>query len=141
MISNRKHEHHIPDLDKKGLREFGFVTGGIAAGLFGLLIPWLFGFNYPRWPWILFAVLAIVALVYPLALRPVYKIWMRFGLLMGRIMSPLVLGIVFFVVITPVALFMKIISRDALKRRLDVGENTYRVESSKKKREQIERPY
>ena len=41
----------IPKLDKKGLRQFGFMFGGIIAGLFGIVLPWLFDFKYPYWPW------------------------------------------------------------------------------------------
>ena len=41
-------EHKIPVLDRKGLREFGLVTGGIIAGLFGLFFPWLIERPFPR---------------------------------------------------------------------------------------------
>ena len=41
-------EHTIPELDKKGLREFGLVTGGIVAGLFGLFFPWIFDRAFPE---------------------------------------------------------------------------------------------
>lgn len=42
--------HEIPELDRKGLRQFGLVTGGIVAGLFGLLFPWLLERALPLWP-------------------------------------------------------------------------------------------
>tara|TARA_B100000989_G_scaffold125157_1_gene92750 strand:+ start:475 stop:873 length:399 start_codon:yes stop_codon:yes gene_type:complete len=47
-------------------------------------------------------------------LLPLNKLWMQFGLLLGRIVSPIVLGILFFGLFTPYALVMKIIKRDAL---------------------------
>ena len=43
--------HEIPKLDKKGLRDFGLLTGVIFVALFGLLLPWLRGHGLPRWPW------------------------------------------------------------------------------------------
>jgi hypothetical protein len=62
-----------------GLRQFALVTGAVVSGLFGLFLPWLFDFAWPIWPWIVSAVLVLVGMIAPLALRPVYKLWMRFG--------------------------------------------------------------
>ena len=45
--------HNIPELDQKGLRNFALVTGGVIVGLFGLVLPWVFDLEWPRWPWIL----------------------------------------------------------------------------------------
>ena len=141
MASTDSSRHEIPELDDKGLREFGLVTGGIVVALFGLLIPWLFDFNFPLWPWIVAGVLALPALIWPAALRPIYQVWMRFGLLMSRIMTPLVLGIVFFLVITPVSFIMKLISRDPMKRQLDDSQESYRTNRDAIDRKHVERPY
>jgi hypothetical protein len=72
-------KHGIPELDRKGLREFGLITGAIVAVLFGLFFPWLLERSFPLWPWAIFAVLGAWALVAPLSLRLVYRAWMRFG--------------------------------------------------------------
>ena len=133
--------HDIPELDAAGLRRFGLVTGGVVAGLFGLALPWLVGFPWPAWPWMLAAVLGAWGLAAPAGLGPVYRGWMRFGLLMGRVVTPLVLGTVFFAVITPAALVMKVIRRDSMCRALDERAETYRVPSVKARRESMERPY
>jgi len=64
----------------------------------------------------------ICALVAPKVLRPLNKAWYQLGLLMGRFVSPIILGILFFVVITPVAIAMRLAGRDALllkKRNVD----------------------
>ena len=82
----------IPELDRQGLRQFGIVTGGILAGLFGLFFPWLFGLffpwllehSYPYWPWIVGGVLAVWALVVPQTLRGFYRKWMQFALVLSR---------------------------------------------------------
>ena len=64
----------IPELDRKGYRDFGVTTGAIVAGLFGLFFPWVFGrafpAEYPWWPWALFAVLAVWGLAAPMSLKP-----------------------------------------------------------------------
>jgi hypothetical protein len=133
--------HAIPELDRSGLRQFGITTGAIVAGLFGVFFPWLLEAGFVLWPWVLFAVLAIMGLVAPMSLRPVYQGWMRFGLFMSRFTTPLIMGLVFFLVITPTALVMKIFGKDPMKRELVQDQTTYRVASSKAAREAIERPY
>lgn len=133
--------HDIPELDAAGLRQFALVTGAIVAGLFGLALPWVFGFAYPLWPWILAGVLGAWGLLAPRSLRPVYRAWMRFGLLMNRVVTPVVLGILFYVVITPVAVFMKLVRRDPMGRSLDSDASSYRIPSRKPAREKMEHPY
>jgi hypothetical protein len=54
------------------------------------------------------------ALLFPAFLTPLNKIWFALGLLMGKVVSPIVLGILFFIVITPVAIGMRLFGRDAL---------------------------
>ena len=100
----------IPELDSKGLREFGLVFGSIIALIFGVLIPWLFDLEYRLWPWILAAILVLWALVAPATMRGLYRAWMRFGLLLNKITTPLIIGLVFLIAITPTAFIMKIIS-------------------------------
>ena len=133
-------EHVIPELDRKGLREFGLVTGAIVAVLFGLFFPWLLERDWPLWPWVIFGVLAVFGLVAPMALNPVYKIWMRFGLIMSKIMTPLIMSIVFYIVITPVGLFRKVFAKDSLARTFDETDS-YRVPSKKAPVENLEKPY
>ena len=132
--------HIIPELDRKGLRDFGLVTGGIVAALFGLFFPWLLERPLPLWPWVLFAVLGIWGLVAPMSLRPVYRAWMRFGLLMSRVTTPLIMGIVFFLMITPMALVWKLFGKDAMARKLD-NSTSYRVQSRKPPIENLKRPF
>ncbi len=131
----------IPELDAKGLREFGLVTGGIFAGLFGVVIPWIFGLNFPVWPWILAAVLVIWALLAPASLHHPYHLWMRLGLAIGWVMNRVVLAVVFFVVMLPIGLIMRLRGHDPMSRKLDTEQSTYRVESRPTKPDQMDRPY
>ena len=61
----------IPELDKAGLRKFGFTTGAIVAVLFGLVLPYLFDLAWPRWPWVIAVVLFAWGAIAPATLRPV----------------------------------------------------------------------
>ena len=67
----------------------------------------------------IFIALALIFLLITLikseALLPFNKIWMCFGLLLGRIVSPIVLGIIFFGLFTPIAVFMRLSGRDELR--------------------------
>ncbi len=134
-------EHVIPELDRKGLREFGLVTGGIVALIFGLFFPWILDRPWPRWPFVIFGVLGLMGLAAPMALKPVYKGWMKFGLFMSRIMTPLIMGIVFFVTITPMALIMKLMGKDQMARKLDAKAATYRINSEATPPKRLEKPF
>ena len=134
-------EHKIPELDRKGLREFGLTTGAIVGVLFGLFFPWLLERPIPRWPWVIFGVLALAGLAAPMALRPVYHGWMKFGLFMSRITTPLIMGIVFYLVITPVGLVMRLLGKDYMARRLREQAVSYRIESQATPPKRLEKPF
>ena len=134
-------DHKIPELDRKGLREFGLTTGAAIVIIFGLFFPWILELNWPVWPWVIAAPLWLLALVHPLWLRWIYRAWMRFGLLASRVMTPLVLGIVFFVMISPMAMVRRLMGKDPMHRALDPNQKSYRVQSAKSPREKLERPF
>ena len=133
--------HHIPELDDKGLRHFGLTTGVVVVVIFGLFFPWILERDWPAWPWLVAAPLWALALLYPKWLRPVYRGWMRFGLLASRVMTPLVLGIVFFAMIAPMAIVRRLLGKDSLQRKLDPDQESYRVKSTKSPSEKLERPF
>ncbi|MDC0406445.1 SxtJ family membrane protein [Gammaproteobacteria bacterium] len=60
------------------------------------------------------AVLLLVTILKDDLLLPLNRLWMRFGLLIGMIISPIVLGLIFFTFFSPVAIFMRILGRDEL---------------------------
>ena len=135
------HPTVIPELDANGLRNFGITTGAIIAVLFGLLFPWIFERSLPLWPWIVFGVLAFWGLAAPTTLRPVYHGWMRFGLLISKVTTPIVLGVVFFVVILPFGLVRRLIAADAMAREFDNDAKSYRVDSDQPTSDSLEHPY
>jgi hypothetical protein len=133
--------HEIEKLDKKGLRKFGLVTGAIVAVLFGLLLPWLFERGLPLWPWYIAGTLWALALVIPVALGPVYHVWMRFGMVLGWINTRIILGLVFYIIFTPISLLFMIFRKDPMHRRKEPNAASYRVTTKNNSREHMERPY
>lgn len=107
-------------------RSFGglFTAVFTLAGVYTLwresnVFPWLFG---------LASLTAAVTMIRPHWLAPLNRAWMKFGELLHRIVSPLVLGVIFYGVFTPVALVMRMAGRDAMKRRFEPAARTYWVE-------------
>ena len=134
-------DHRIPELDRKGLREFGLTTGAAVVVIFGIFFPWVLDLSWPAWPWIIAAPLWVLALLRPLWLRRVYRAWMHFGLLASRVMTPLVLGIVFFAMISPMAIVRRLFGNDPMQRALDPNRESYRVQSVKSPKEKLEQPF
>lgn len=133
--------NEIPELDKKGLRDFGLITGGLFVAIFGLALPWKFGWEWPIWPWVVCGVLVVWALAAPMGLNPVYRIWMRFGLLIGSVMSRVILAAVFFLVVTPVGILMRATGKDPMNRELDASLETYREPISANKSNNFDKPF
>ena len=125
---------------RKGLREFALTTAAIIAVLFGLFFPWLLERPIPRWPWVITGVLVVWGLAAPATLRPVYRGWMQFGLLLSKITTPIVMGVVFYVVITPMGLIRRLSGNDSLHRRFEQT-GSYRVPSHKAPIRNLEKPF
>jgi hypothetical protein len=102
--------------DGKELRRFGILVGGIllALGAFALWRGHAWGYA----PAGVGVVLLAAGLLAPGTLRLVHKAWMSFALLLGTIMSTLLLGLLFYLVITPLGLVMRLFGRDPMNRRL-----------------------
>ena len=61
------------------------------------------------------SIFLLITLIKSDALLPLNKLWMRFGLLLGMIVSPIVLGVIFFGLFTPIAMLMRLSGRDELR--------------------------
>ena len=66
------------------------------------------------WSFIISILFLILGILNSKILSPIKRVWIRFGELLGKIISPIVLAVVFFIVITPIGLFMKILRKDLL---------------------------
>ena len=95
-------------------RKFGFFFTFlflIAAGYFYINNSTIVAYVF----FILAVAFYLVTLLRAIILLPLNKLWMRFGLLLGMIVSPIVLGIIFFGLFTPIALLMRLSGRDELR--------------------------
>lgn len=132
----------IPEnLSAKELRSFGLTTGGIIFGLFGIFFPWLLGRPTPWWPWILGAILVVWALAAPATLKPVHYGWMRFGLIMSRITTPIILAVVFYVAVLPTGVIRRALGYDSMSRIFDETLSSYRVKSRDIPKQSLRRPF
>ena len=104
-------------------RSFGFVFAFVFA-VIGL-VPLLSG-NSARW-WALGVSAAFLAasIVYPGVLAPLNRIWTKFGLLLHHIVNPVVMGVLFFLVVTPIAMLMRLCGKRPLQRTFDAGATSY----------------
>ena len=89
---------------------FTFVFVVVAAYFFySTKVMWAYVFTLAS------LIFLVITLVKSHALLPLNMLWMRFGLLLGMIVSPIVLGIIFFVLFTPIAILMRLSGRDELR--------------------------
>ena len=107
-------------------RSFGWTFSGIflAVGVYGL---WRGGAVLS---WLLLAavLMAAVTVSRETWLTPLNRAWMSLGLLLGRVVNPLVLGVIFFGIFTPVGLVMRMWGRDAMARRFEPDLKSYWLE-------------
>ena len=90
---------------------------GIVFFIFFLIIavyPMFFGQEIRIWSLIISLVFLILGLAKSRILTPLNLLWFKFGMLLGKIVSPIVMGFVFFLVVTPIGLFMRLIGKDLL---------------------------
>ena len=107
-------------------RSFGLVF----AAVFAILAAWpLIHGAGPRW-WALGVALgfAVAGFLAPAVLRPLNRLWFRFGLLLGRIVGPVVMGLIFFVAVTPTALIFKLLGKDPLRLKADASAKSYWID-------------
>jgi hypothetical protein len=104
-------------------RSFGIVF----AALFGIIGLWpLLDDGGVRWWSLAIAlVFAAVATARPGLLAPLNRLWFRFGLLLNSIVSPIVMGLLFYLIITPFALFMRLTGKDLLHLKHDPKAQSY----------------
>ncbi len=129
-------------MSNKSLREFGLITAGMIALVFGLLLPWIWdATSWPLWPWVTAAALGTISLILPGLLRPVHHWWMKMAHVLGWINTRILLSLVFFFIFLPVGLVMRLLGKDPLRRKLNHAEQSYRVESNTPPENHMERPF
>ena len=105
---------------------------GIVFSIFFLLISvYLLLNNDPIYYWSLFVsfIFLILGLMNSKILSPLNLLWFKFGILLGKIVSPVVMGIIFFLVVTPISILLKIFGKDVLNLKFN-NNKTYWIEKN-----------
>ena len=131
---------HEP-LSARELRRFGLVLAAALVVVFALLVPWLFGRSWPRWPFAVAIALIALALAYPRALAPLHRGWMKAGHVLGAINSRIVLGTLFFLIIVPLGFLLRLLGKNPI-RSADPKASSYRIETTRRNDgKDMERPF
>ena len=81
------------------------------------------------WSLIICLIFLILGLINSKILTPLNKLWFKFGVFLGKIVSPIIMGIIFFLVVTPIGLIMRVFGKDVLNLKFDKAKS-YWIEKS-----------
>jgi len=110
----------------KELRQFGLIVGGIFS-VIGLW-PVIFRNEDPRlWALVLGGTLVALGTVVPQSLKQIHAGWMKIGHVLGTINTRIILGIIYYTLITPMGVIMRLMGKDSMHRLLEQDVTTYRV--------------
>ena len=111
-------------------RSFGIVF--FVVFLIITLYPLLNNENISYWSLLVSLVFLILGLLNSNILTPLNKVWFKFGILLGKVISPIIMGIIFFFVVTPIGLLMRILKKDLLNLKYN-NDKSYWIEKKEPK--------
>ncbi len=114
---------HIATDEQSSPKSFGIVFSVVflIVGLY----PLINSEDLNIWAIIISAIFLLLALVVPQVLAFPNKLWFKFGILLGSIIAPIVMALVFFVTVLPTGLIMRLLGKDLLKQKLDKNAKSY----------------
>ncbi len=117
----------MDDIKISSNRNFGIVF--FIVFLLIALYPLIYSEEIRIWSILTSLIFLILGLINSKILSPLNKLWFKFGILLGKIISPLVMGIIFFLVVTPIGILMKILKKDLLNLKYNKNKS-YWIEKS-----------
>ena len=123
MHEDLKRQHDVKAGSERG---FGFVFAGFF--LFLALWPLVAGGAVRAWSVAIAAAFLAIALLRPALLAPLNRVWLKLAMLLHRVISPLVLGVLFYLVVAPTGLLMRALGKDPLRLKFDRGSVSYWIE-------------
>ena len=111
-------------------RSFGIVF--FVVFLIIAVYPLINGNELRLWSLIISVVFLFLGLINSKILNPLNKLWFKFGIFLGKIISPLVMGFIFFLVVTPIGLLMRLLNKDLLKLKFN-NNSSYWIEKTEPK--------
>ena len=115
-----------PQLPMPSDRSFG-LTFAVVSALVGAWMLWK-GNAYAPVAWVAAVLFLLASFAFPRLLHPLNIAWMRLGHLLNRVVSPIVMGVIFFALFTPVAAIMRLRGRDVLHRKFDAARESYWID-------------
>ena len=112
-------------------RSFGLVF--FVVFLIVALWPLKYEEDIRLWSLVISIIFFILGVINSKLLTPLNMLWFKFGILLGSIVSPIVMGIVYFLVVTPIGVFMRFLGKDLLKMSKVKNTNTYWIQRDKQK--------
>ena len=113
--------------NKSSNRSFGIVF--FVFFLIISLFPLLNDNDIRYWSLILSIIFLILGLLNSNFLTPLNNFWFKFGILLGKVISPFIMGIIFFIIVTPIGIIMKIFKKDLLNLKFN-NKKTYWIEKN-----------
>ena len=110
-------------------RNFGLVF--FIVFLIISLWPLIHGEPIRIWSIIVSFIFLILGLINSKFLSPLNRLWFKFGIILGAIVAPIVMGVVFFLVVTPIGVIMRIMGKDLLRKKYDKKKKTYWIKRGK----------
>ena len=117
----------MDDIKISSNKNFGIVFF-IVFLLIGIY-PFLNGNDFRIWSLLISLVFLILGLINSKILTPLNKLWFKFGLFLGKIVSPLVMGFIFFIVVTPTGIIMRLMRKDLLNLKYN-QKKTYWIDKT-----------
>ena len=115
------------DTSNKAVRKFAVVMA-IVLGLIGTLIYFQkHSFDIAQFLWGIGILFLIVGLLSPSVLRPIYRLWMLIGGLLGGFVSRIILTVLFFLLFVPIGLLLRLMGKDLLSRKFNQSGESYWV--------------
>ncbi len=115
-------------VNKSSPKSFGIVFSIVF--LVVALYPLVNSEGLRIWALIVSVVFLLLAFVTPKVLTLPNKLWFKFGMLLGSIIAPIVMALVYFVTVLPTGLIMRLLGKDLLKQKLDKNAKSYWIERS-----------
>ena len=111
-------------------RSFGIVF--FVVFLIIAIYPLINSGELRLWSLIISIIFLVLGLVNSKNLNPLNKLWFKFGIFLGKIISPIIMGIIFFLVVTPIGLLMRLLNKDLLNLKFN-NSHSYWIEKTNPK--------
>lgn len=127
--------------DRTELRQFGLGLGLLTVVIFWAAVPWLWDRTRPEWPLLAGPAIAAIALLWPAAIYPLYRLLLPVARILGIVNTWLLLGAVFFGILLPVGWVLRRTGRLQYVTRFDADAASYRTEVDPARTVRLEEPF